>query len=259
VTPDSVGDIQRLLSQASLSRLQRLIEAYERDERPGVVRSVEVARARLARAKAERNRLAKLYRLEDGLRREGLLLVAGVDEVGRGALAGPVTAAAVVLPSAPRVNGLDDSKRLVPERRAEVAAHVHSIALCSSVAHVSAAEIDAIGIAAAVKRAMMLALTQLSAVPDHVVVDGLPVGVAEGETAVVKGDSKVAAVAAASVIAKVARDALMVSLAAEYPHYAFDVNKGYGTTEHIAAISAHGLSPLHRRSFSIAGGTISLF
>jgi len=259
VTPENVRDIQRRLSVAPLSRLPRVIAEYESDERAGVAQAIATARARLARAKMERDRVARLYRLENDLRRNGLMVIAGVDEVGRGALAGPVTAAAVVLPSTPRVPGLDDSKRLLPDRRVEVAEEVHSIAVCSSIAHVHPAEIDAIGISAAVKRAMTLALGALSLIPDHVVVDGLPVGVAEGETAVVKGDSKVAAIAAASVIAKVARDTLMVSLAGEYPQYSFDINKGYGTSDHLAAITEYGLSPLHRRSFSTAGGTISLF
>lgn len=259
MTPENVTDIQRRLSTASAARLPRLIAEYEGDERAGVARAVAAARARLARARTERDRVARLYRLENALRRDGLLVIAGVDEVGRGALAGPVTAAAVVLPSSPRVTGLDDSKRILPERRVEVAQKVHSIAVCSSIAHVHPADIDAIGISAAVKRAMALALAGLSVTPDHVVVDGLPVGVATEETAVVKGDSKVAAIAAASVIAKVARDGLMVSLAGEYPQYAFDINKGYGTTDHLSAISEYGLTPLHRRSFSIAGGTASLF
>ena len=256
---DRISDVRRQFDQATAARLARLIEAYQDDPRSGVAQLVSTARARLARDERERKRTAALYRLEESLRREGHVIVAGVDEVGRGALAGPVTAAAVVLPAAPRIRGLDDSKRLTPERREQLATELHSVALCMSVAHVSSTEIDAIGIAAAVRRAMTNALAQLTSQPDHVVVDGLPVGVAEGETAVVKGDSKVASVAAASILAKVSRDALMISLAQRYPEYAFDVNKGYGTSDHVEAIARHGLTPLHRRSFSVPGGTLSLF
>lgn len=259
MTRESVDELRRLLSQTPPTRLPRLISTHDEDPRPGVQRAVASARARLERHRIEQRRVASLYELERRLHREGYSLVAGVDEVGRGALAGPVTAAAVVLPRLPRIPGLDDSKRLKPDYRELVAQRVASIALSTAVAHVSASEIDAIGIASAVRRAMTLALRNLDVMPDHVVVDGLPVGLARSETAVVKGDATVAAVAAASVIAKVARDSLMCSLAPEYPDYGFDVNKGYGTTEHVKAIFVHGPCVLHRRSFAPCGGTLPLF
>ncbi len=257
--PPSVVEIRRLIDRTPVSRLPALLDGFADDGRAGVRRAIASGRARIERARAERSRLAALYRLESKLRRSGCEVVAGVDEVGRGALAGPLTAAAVVLPSSPRIPGLDDSKRLAPEQRLEIAARVRSMAITSSVVHIASSEIDAIGIAGAVRRAMTLALGQLAVEPDHVVVDGLSVGIAAVETAVVKGDSTVAAIAAASVVAKVSRDALMKSIAAEYPEYGFDVNKGYGTSEHLRAIDRCGLSPLHRRSFGPCGGTLRLF
>ena len=259
MSPPSVDEIRRMIAEAPSSRLSAMLDEFEEDERSGVRAAVAAGRARYERQRAERARLTALYRLESQLRRDGCVVVAGVDEVGRGALAGPLTAAAVVLPSSPRIEGLDDSKRLTPERREEIALLVHSVAANVSIAHVSSDEIDAIGIGNAVKRAMTIALGQLAVQPDHVVVDGLPVGIAEFETAVVKGDSTVAAIAAASVVAKVARDALMRTLATDYPEYGFDVNKGYGTNEHMGAITRCGLSPVHRRSFGPCGGTLSLF
>ncbi len=127
------------------------------------------------------------------------------------------------------------------------------------VAHVSAGEIDTLGVTAALRRAIGLALSQLGTPPDHVVLDGLPLRVVANETAIVKADAKVAAVAAASIVAKVTRDALMRSLAAEHPEYGFEINKGYGTSDHLAAISRHGPCPIHRRSFSWGESTLPLF
>lgn len=255
----TAAEIARQFAMASDSRLPALIEAYAGDPRVSVRQAVRSAQLRLDRARAERERLGALYHLEVSLRRGGCAVVAGVDEVGRGALAGPLTVAAVVLPGSPRIVGLDDSKRLTPERRQALASRIRSVAVCYSVSHVSPSEIDTIGIGGAVRRGMGLALQQLEHEPDHVLVDGLPVHVSPHETAIVKGDGSVAAIAAASVVAKVARDELMRSLAADYPEYGFDVNKGYGTTEHIEAIARHGVTPLHRRSFAPCDGTLTLF
>ncbi len=245
----TIGEIDTLLRAATGVALQRLIDELELDPRAGVEELVRKARAREARRIAENRRLGALYRLERELYAQGFVIVAGVDEVGRGAVAGPLTAGACVLPRSPRIVGVNDSKRLTPARRSELAEEIRSVAVCCSVAHVEAAEIDAMGVTAALRLAMTRALDGLGLSADHVVVDGRPVGIHRHETAVVKGDAKVAAIAAASILAKVERDALMVGYASHYPHYGFEINKGYGTLEHFEAISAHGLSLLHRRSF----------
>ncbi len=255
----SVAEVRALLAEASGRRLSALLRAFEDDERAGVRSACEAARARRDAARRERERTARLYAVECELRASGCVHVAGVDEVGRGALAGPVTAAAVVLPDSPRIEGLDDSKALTPARREELAVRIREVAVACAVAHVGPDEIDSLGMTAALKKAITLALSTLAVSADHVVIDGLPLRVVERETAIVKGDSKVAAIAAASIVAKVTRDALMVALAAEHPAYDFAVNKGYGTAEHLAAIEAHGLTAVHRRSFSIGGGTGRLF
>ena len=255
----SVAEIRELLAGAHDRRLSSLLARFAGDDRTGVRSVVACATARLESARRERKRTAGMYALEAELRDRGCTIVAGIDEVGRGALAGPLTAAAVVLRPEPRIEGLDDSKRLTPQRRVELDAIIRESAVAVCVAHVSARDLDSLGMTAALRRAMREAVGGLGIDVDHVVVDGLPVGVTDNETAVIKGDGKVAAIAAASIVAKVTRDALMRSFAVEYPGYGFEINKGYGTPEHLGCIAARGLCSIHRRSFSIGGGTGSLF
>jgi len=248
-----------LLARASGFALDRLLASLADDDRAGVFGACEAARARVAAERAESARTRTLYHLERTLQAQGCMVVAGVDEVGRGALAGPLTAAAVVLRPRPRIEKLDDSKRLSPERREELALQIHSAALAVSIAHVEADEIDALGVTAALKRAITLALAGIVPAPDHVVIDGLPLGITDHETAVVKGDAKVAAIAAASIVAKVERDRLMREVSAQYPEFDFHINKGYGTREHMEMIARIGACPIHRRSFCAGSGTLSLF
>lgn len=257
--PRSVAELADLISRSRDIALRRLQRELADDDRKGVQDALQLAASRERASRREQRRLKQLYSLEDALRAEGYSIVAGVDEVGRGALAGPLTAGACVLPASPRIDGLNDSKQLTPERRAHIAERIRGVALCSSVSHVPASEVDALGITVALRQAVLRAIGGLDLVAEHVVIDGRPLGVHDPETAVIKGDSLVAAIAAASVLAKVTRDGLMVRLADEYPDYGFEINKGYGTTEHIAAIRRIGLTPEHRRSFSPCGGTGRLF
>ncbi len=255
----SVAECRSLLSECEPSELPALIAAMDRDPRSGVRSAAAVARRRLDSNLAERERVLRLLDLERSLRAQGYTLVAGVDEVGRGALAGPVTAAAAILSDDAVIEGLDDSKRLTPEQRTVLFGKIRSVTVCWRVAHVSPQEIDSIGIGHAVRRAMRLAVDALSPAPDHVIVDGLSVGIGRPETAVVGGDGLCAAVAAASILAKVTRDTLMVEYDAEFPQYGLGSNKGYGTSDHVAAITEHGLTRLHRRSFAPCGDTMRLF
>lgn len=189
--------------------------------------------------------------MQRDLHRRGLKLVAGVDEVGRGALAGPVTAAAVVLHPDTLVAGLDDSKRVSRERRPALALVIRADALAVCVAEATPREIDALGIGAATRLAWRRAIEGLGVAVDHVLIDGNDAMVDHPATAVVGGDRKCACIAAASVVAKVHRDRLMAEeLAALYPAYGFDRNYGYGTPEHLAAIVEFGPSLVHRRSFA---------
>ena len=178
-------------------------------------------------------------------------IVAGVDEAGRGPLAGPVVAAAVILDPAVRIEGLADSKRLAAGRRAELDREIRACALSFAVARVGAEIIDAVNILQATMRAMREAVDALDPPPDEVLVDGdrcpaLPYPA----RAVVRGDASVAAISAASILAKVARDREMIEMDRRYPEYGFARHKGYGTHAHRDALLRHGPSPIHRASFA---------
>lgn len=177
-------------------------------------------------------------------------LVAGVDEAGRGPLAGPVVAAAVILDDQQPIKGLNDSKKLTPATRERLFDEIRAKALCLCIAEATVEEIDQINILQATMLAMRRAVEGLRLKPAQVLVDGnrLPVLKVPAE-AIVKGDAKVTAIAAASILAKVHRDRLCQELHDRYPHYGFDGHKGYGTAEHLAALAAHGACPEHRRSF----------
>ncbi len=191
-------------------------------------------------------------RHENELRAQGFTRIAGVDEVGRGPLAGPVCAAAAVLPTKFRHKVLNDSKQLTERQREEIHAELTShpdILWCCVLVEVE--EIDRINILQATHVAMRRALEGLACEADAVLIDGLPVPRIPGhQRALVKGDSLSFSIAAASVIAKVTRDRLMRELAMQYPMYGFDQHKGYGTPRHLEALRLHGPCPLHRRSFS---------
>ncbi|MEI8156290.1 MAG: ribonuclease HII [Burkholderiales bacterium] len=178
-------------------------------------------------------------------------LVAGVDEAGRGPLAGPVVAAAVILDERKPILGLADSKVLTARRRELLFDEIRAKALCCSVAEASAEEIDTINILQATLLAMRRAVDGLRLKPSLVLVDGnrLPVLTMRAE-AIVKGDSKVSAISAASILAKVTRDRWCAELDVQYPQYGFAAHKGYGTAEHLKALQAHGACPQHRKTFS---------
>ena len=191
-----------------------------------------------------------LWIIEAALRAEGHTHVAGVDEVGRGPLAGPVVAAAVILPSRCRLPGLADSKTLRPEQREDLDALIRRRAVALGLGIVEAAIIDATNILAATRLAMRQAVSQLDPAPEVVLVDGrdLPVPCLPGQ-AIVDGDATCACIAAASIVAKVARDRLMVELDVRCPGYGFAQHKGYGTEEHLTRLRALGPCPEHRMSF----------
>ena len=181
----------------------------------------------------------------------GRAIVCGVDEAGRGPLAGPVYAAAVVLDPRRPIRGLDDSKRLTEAVRIELASRIHDRALAWAVASASVAEIEAINILHASLLAMRRAVEQLGVAPDHVLVDGLHCPqIAVAARAVVGGDAKVKAISAASILAKTARDEEMVRLHQVFPAYGFDRHKGYPTPDHLEALRRVGPCAEHRRSFA---------
>lgn len=186
-------------------------------------------------------------------------LVCGVDEAGRGPLAGPVVAAAVILDPARPIAGLNDSKKLSAKKRTALAGLIRERALAWAVAEASVEEIDQLNILHASMLAMQRAVAALQVTPERALIDGnrCP-SLAMPAEAVVQGDAKVAAIAAASILAKTVRDEGMLVLHAQYPHYGFDRHMGYPTAAHCAALAAHGVSPVHRRSFAPVARQLSL-
>jgi len=198
----------------------------------------------------EAYRLHLLRGLEEGLARCGYGLIAGVDEVGRGSLAGPVVAAAVIVDTRRLVPGVDDSKCLTAPERERAAAAIRATALATAVAEVSPEVIDRVNILEASRQAMCLALSRLSPAPDCAVVDAVRLsGFGFPCLPVIRGDCFSYAVACASIVAKVARDRMMVELDGTYPQYGFASHKGYCVPEHLEALSVYGPSPVHRLTF----------
>ena len=191
-----------------------------------------------------------MWEIENGLYSQGFELICGVDEAGRGPLAGPVCAAAVLLPRNADIPGLNDSKKLSDKKRRELYPLIKELALAYSIVMVDEKTIDEINILQATFRAMEQAVAQLKITPDYILVDGnkLP-QVTIPAKAVVRGDSLSASIAAASVLAKVTRDDFMLEQAKTYPEYGFDIHKGYGTKAHTTAILEHGPCPIHRTTF----------
>ena len=199
---------------------------------------------------AERSRLRSMAVLERSLRDRGVRYAAGVDEAGRGALAGPVIAAAVILPDDVMITGLDDSKRLTPARRDVLYDKITDLATAVGVGRSDASVIDTVNIRRANLLAMKEAVEALSPAPGHLLIDGIDTIDWQGpQTTVVGGDARSVSIAAASIIAKVTRDRIMVACDPDFPEYGFARHKGYGTAAHLSALEAHGPSTVHRRSF----------
>jgi ribonuclease HII len=189
-------------------------------------------------------------RFERAARKLGWTRIAGLDEAGRGALFGPVVAAAVILNPKRRIVGLDDSKKLVPERRDELAQRIREHALAWAVAEIDAQRIDAWNIYQASRQAMTAALQQLSIRPDYLLIDAMQLDVLIEQRSLIKGDARSISIAAASILAKTFRDARMQEWDTVYPGYGLAQHKGYATPEHLEALRVHGPTPLHRYSFA---------
>jgi ribonuclease HII len=234
----------------SVAALRRFASRLARDERAGAVELAAQCEARARELAAERRRLARLFARRARLLRAGARVIAGIDEVGVGPLAGPVVAGAVVFDGRPWLPGLDDSKQLTRAQRERLDAEIRKQARAVGVGEVWPAEIDQLNIYRAALEAMRRAVLALGVAPDHLLVDARVVpGVSAAQTALVGGDARDGSIAAASIVAKVHRDALMDRLDAAHPGYGFARNKGYATAAHRAALRRLGPSPLHRRSF----------
>jgi len=246
-----LAELSRRLAAERGARRRRLLEALRADRRAGARRIVEEAAREARERAAERRRLHRLLAARRALFAAGARVVAGVDEVGVGPLAGPVVAAAVVLPARVDLAGLDDSKRLTPAARERLAAAIRAQAVALALAEVSPEEIDAEDVLRAAREAMRRAIAALAVRPDHALVDGRPVpDLGCPQTALIGGDARDASIAAASIVAKVYRDARMREEDARHPGYGFAVHVGYATAAHLRALRRLGPSPIHRRSFA---------
>ena len=249
----TVPEIRAALQAADAQAFAVLERSYADDPRKGVHAAVEAARRRIEAESAERRRVEGLFRFEEELcASRGAALAVGLDEVGRGPLAGPLAVGAVVFADCTPIMGLNDSKQVRPERRTEIAALVKEAAAAWAIEYIEPAEIDRIGMTASLRKAFTAAVTDIEAqgiMPDAILLDGNPLHFDKREVNIVKGDAQCASIAAASIIAKVARDALMCEKAELYPAYGFAENKGYASAAHIRAIEQHGLCPEHRVSF----------
>jgi ribonuclease HII len=231
---------------------QRIERALEADDRPGARQILALVRRRRREHRAEGQRLRGILRFERELWQRGLTLLAGVDEAGMSPLAGPVAAAAVVLDVETRLIGVDDSKKLSAKARDELAVEIKARARAWAVAFVEPTEIDAINIYWAGILAMRRAVEGLGVVPEHLLIDArrlrdLPIP----QSAIVKGDERSASIAAASILAKTARDTRMIDADQQFPGYGFAQHKGYPVRAHRVALARLGPCPLHRRSFAL--------
>ncbi len=207
--------------------------------------------SRLSRAEREQDRALSMWSIEREFRAAGVQIIAGVDEAGRGPLAGPLVVAAVILPFNCWLNGLNDSKQVAVRERERLAQEIRTEALAFAIEVIPVEVIDEINILRATYLGMRAALCALSMVPELALIDGLPLPDAPfPQQNLIKGDSRSASIAAASILAKVTRDLAMDELDRLYPQYGFSRHKGYPTPEHLQALQRHGVSPVHRRSYA---------
>ncbi|MCM3587167.1 ribonuclease HII [Mesobacillus maritimus] len=245
----TIGEIeQKLLIERS--RDDAFIQFLKKDERKGVQKVLAKWEKLCAKEELLQKKFVEMTSFEREIRKQGFQLIAGIDEAGRGPLAGPVVAAAVILPEEFYLPGIDDSKKLSEQSREEYFAYIQSEAIAVGVGIIDAQEIDSINILEAAKKAMLNAVSELTVSPDYLLVDAVKLETPYPAEALIKGDARSVTIAAASIIAKVTRDRLMKEIDKEYPHYGFASNMGYGTAVHLDALRNYGVTPYHRKSFS---------
>ena len=245
----TIGDIKKTFETAAIDDIPSLIAQFSQDKRTGVINLVKSYQKWYNKACDEKRRLESMLFFENKYAAWGH--VCGIDEVGAGPLAGPVAAGAVILPPGCVIDDLNDSKKLTAKKREFLCEIIKEKAVSYAVAFVDNNEIDEINILQARMKVMALAVEKLAVQPDVVLIDGAHAPNLALKTVPLgkDGDARSMSVAAASVLAKVTRDALMTQYHEKFPQYGFDRNMGYGTAEHLAAIKAHGSTPIHRRTF----------
>ena len=235
---------------ATINRLDHpLFEELILDGRAGVQAAISKRKRELQKQVDEDLRLEKMLAYEKELYAQGIHLIAGVDEVGRGPLAGPVVAAAVVLPENCKIPGLNDSKKIPKSKHYAIYQAVLDHALSVGIGIKDNQVIDQVNIYEATKLAMLEAIQELDPQPQHLLIDAMKLALPISQTSIIKGDANSLSIAAASIVAKVTRDQMMATYDQEYPGYDFAQNAGYGTSNHLEGLKRHGVTPIHRRSF----------
>lgn len=245
---EKIGSIKALLKETEDANLDAFIQMYQDDERSGVQKIVESARKRLNKLEAEKARIEQLKFYEK--KYQDYEFICGIDEVGRGPLAGPVMAGAVILPKDCDILYINDSKKLSEAKREALYEEIMEKAVAVAIGVNTPERIDEINILQATYEAMREAISNLSQQPDLLLNDAVTIPeVTIRQIPIIKGDAKSISIGAASIVAKVTRDRLMVEYDKMYPQYGFASNKGYGSAEHIEALKKYGPTPIHRRSF----------
>lgn len=247
--PLSITEVKNLLQTIVDPDDERLKE-FRNDARKGVIAAVRSWDKKVEKQQLAQEKLQEMLAYEKRAWAHGKKFIAGVDEVGRGPLAGPVVSAAVILPEDFNIVGINDSKQLSLAKRNELFDIIQEKALAVGVGIKDAAVIDQVNIYEASKLAMLEAIEQMPIQPDHLLVDAMTLPLPVSQESIIKGDAKSVSIAAASIIAKVTRDRMMEKYDVMYPGYGFPNNAGYGTKEHLTALEDLGVTPIHRRSFA---------
>ncbi len=248
ISEKKISEIKAELSECPDEKLPEFISFHEKDERAGAKKLVETAGKRYERLLAEKARTETLKKYEKEY--DNYTYICGIDEVGRGPLAGPVVAAAVILPKDCGIVGINDSKKLSAKKREELYEIIMEQAVSTGIGMAGPERIDEINILQATYEAMREAVGKLSRTPDLLLNDAVTIpGLSMKQVPIIKGDAKSISIGAASIIAKVTRDRMMEAYEDIYPQYHFAGNKGYGSAEHIQALKQFGPTPIHRKSF----------
>ncbi|WP_105123809.1 ribonuclease HII [Streptococcus suis] len=254
----TIKEVTALLAQVD-SLDSPVWDQLAQDERAGVQAAIKKRRKELEKEVAEDARLEAMLFYEKALYENGVEFIAGIDEVGRGPLAGPVVAAAVILPKGCKIRYLNDSKKIPKSKHEAIYQEVMERAVAVGVGIKDAAVIDQVNIYEATKLAMLEALGQLSQEPEHLLIDAMKLDTPLPQTSIIKGDANSLSIAAASIVAKVTRDKMMADYDKEFAGYGFAKNAGYGTAEHLEGLNKLGITPIHRKTFEpiksmVAGG-----
>ena len=244
----TIKEIQEQLAQV-FDLQDPLFQALKQDERSGVQKLLLKRQKEIQSELDEDLRLEYMLRYEKELYSQGFQVIAGIDEVGRGPLAGPVVAAAVILPPGCKIKGLNDSKKIPKKKHEEIFQAVKDNSLAIGIGIMVNHVIDQVNIYEATKLAMKEAVSQLDPQPEHLLIDAMKLDLQISQTSIIKGDANSLSIAAASIVAKVTRDKIMANYDQEFPGYDFAQNAGYGTTKHLEGIEKHGVTPIHRTSF----------